>query len=345
MLPRARFVTLIVACSLSLFAFSQFNEPMGRLGSSSVSGTVYSSDGAPVGGVHVELRDGTTSVLVNSTYSQPNGSFELYNIPRGSYELVAQSHGSEARLPVSVHSSVLNVDLSLDGHNQSNGRGATVSVAELRVPQKARDAYAKAQQAFMKSNFPEAEKHVMKALTVCPQYAQALTLRALLELQKHNEKDGEQDLEQAIVNDPSYGTAYLALGAVYNSQGRFDDAMRAAEHGVRITPNSWQGYFELAKACVGKGMYARGLQLAKKAESLGASGFAGIHLVKAYALIPLKLYKDAKLELQAFLLHNPTGRNAETAQRMLAQLQDVEATTPAELLPAAPGSEAAPATR
>jgi hypothetical protein len=40
----------------------------------------------------------------------------------------------------------------------------------------------------------------------------------------------------------------------------------------------------------------------------GTDGVAGIHLLKAYALVPMKLYKDAATELQAFLSHAPRGQ-------------------------------------
>ena len=45
-----------------------------------------------------------------------------------------------------------------------------------------------------------------------------------------------------------------------------------------------------------------------------------MHLIKAYALMPMRLYKAARYELQAFLSHQPNGSNAEQAQMLLARI-------------------------
>jgi hypothetical protein len=50
-------------------------------------------------------------------------------------------------------------------------------------------------------------------------------------------------------------------------------------------------------------------------------------MLKAYSMIPLMLYEDAKRELQAYLKQEPKGDNAEQAQRLLARLPSAHATT------------------
>jgi TolA-binding protein len=49
--------------------------------------------------------------------------------------------------------------------------------------------------------------------------------------------------------------------------------------------------------------------------------------MKAYAMVPLKLYNDARHELQAFLSRDPKGKNAEQAQSLLAQVSATGDTT------------------
>jgi tetratricopeptide (TPR) repeat protein len=206
----------------------------------------------------------------------------------------------------------------------SAGDANSVSVAAMKVPEKARSAFAKAREAFANSKFDVAQKQVTKALAIYPQFAEALTLQALLYMQKNDLLQSEKNLESAIQYDPSYAMAYLALGTVFNSLGHYDDATRTLERSVSISPNAWQNYFEMAKAYLGKGMYAKALQLANKAQSLGPSNFGPIHLLKAYAMMPQKLYRDATQELQAFLSKAPQGQSAEQAQKMLAQAQAAE---------------------
>jgi tetratricopeptide (TPR) repeat protein len=164
-----------------------------------------------------------------------------------------------------------------------------------------------------------------RALQIYPPFAEALTLRGLLQLRANHIDLGRQDFEQAIQFDPNYGPAYFALGAAYNAQAHYDDALRTLELGTAISPTTWQGYYEMARASIAKGLYDKGLQFADKAEQLNGNRWAAIHLLKAYAMIPLKFYGRAKEELQAYLQREPKGGNAEQARHLLAQLNAAEA--------------------
>ena len=207
---------------------------------------------------------------------------------------------------------------------QSNENRDTVSVAEMLVPRKARSFFQKARGACARGKFDDAQKLLDRALQIDPHFAEALTLRGLIQLRANHIDAARQDLEQAIQNDPNYGPAYVALGAAYNAQAHYDDALRTLERETAISPTAWQGYVEIARALIAKGMYDQGLQFAEKAEQLNGNHVAVTHLLKAYAMIPLKLYRRAKQELRAYLQREPSGGNAEQARHLLAQLDAAE---------------------
>jgi hypothetical protein len=71
-------------------------------------------------------------------------------------------------------------------------------------------------------------------------------------------------------------------------------------------------------------MYENGLKFIRQAERLGGNTYAGIHLLKAYALIPMKLYKEARYELQASIARERHGQMADQAKQILAQLDALE---------------------
>ena len=268
----------------------------------------------------MEVQDIASRTTVASTYTQPNGTFELYNIPAGRYQVVARSDSSQASDVVSVSSGPAKVTLRFQASGQSNGDRQTVSVAQMLVPKKARSFYHKARGACARGNFDDAQKLLDRALEIHPQFAEALTLRGLLQLKTNHIDQGRQNFEQAIQYDPNYGPAYVGLAVAYNAQAHYDDALRTLERETAISPTAWQGYLEMAKASIGKGMYDQGLQYAEKADQLNGKHLPVIHLLKAYAMIPLKFYSRAKGELQAFLQREPTGSNAEQARHLLAQL-------------------------
>ena len=136
--------------------------------------------------------------------------------------------------------------------------------------------------------------------------------------------------------DPYHGPAYSTLASVYNLQGRYDDALRTLDEGVTLAPRFWQIYFEMAKASIGKRLYSKGLQLMDTAERLGGYNYPEIHLVRAYALVPLNFYSEARAELQTFLSRQPKGENAEWARQLLASLEREEKRPGVELAAADP---------
>lgn len=334
MVSRARVVTLFLSfllitpyiCAQVSQSNSQFRAEIAAL-----QGKVLNAQGQPASGIHIEIDDATTAVPVTSTYTQPDGTFELYNIPQGNYEVIADSRDSEVSDQVSLHPGKAGVELRLPANQIApNPLDATVSVAQMLVPFSAQKMYNKAYKCFRNGKYTEAEKQLDGALQIDPNYADAITLRALIALSNPDIITAGQLLEHAIQVDPNNSSAYIALAAVYNHEGRFDEAMRASQKGLSLAPRAWQAYLELAKASIAKSMYRSSLQFLRQAERLGGSSYAEVHLVKAYALVPLKLYKEAKYELQASLTREHQGQTAQQAQTMLAQITALETAQLAE---------------
>ncbi len=326
MAPWAPAATLLLSLFLTAVLNAQ-NSPASAgvdantLTPSGLEGQVLGADGKPASDARVELHAPNSSSPVTVTYTQPDGTFALYNIPKGSYEVVAESGDVQVSDQVTVQLGRPKLELRLPVNADATyGSAATVSVAQMLVPDRAQKEYRKAHQAFVAGKNAEALQFLDNALQIAPEFAAALTLRGIIEMDELHLADAEESLQQAIHHDPSDGAAFLALGVVYNHEGRYDDAMNASQRGVSLSPRSWQGYFEMAKAAIGQGMYEKGLQFARQAEKMGGNGFAGLHLVEAYALVPLKLYRDAKCELQAYLSRSPKDGTAKQAQNLLAQV-------------------------
>lgn len=288
----------------------------------SISGSVRSADGQPMNNVRVELRDGATGSIVNSAYTGVGGNFEFRQIPQGSYEIIASSgtQQAEERVDGSMHSMV---DIRLPGAANSapnDGLGnRSVSVAQYRVSEAARDELRKAREATVKDKLDEAQKHLGKALDLSPNYADALALRAIFKLDAKDVDSAIEDLDKAIQNDPNCSIAYLALGSAYNMQSKFDDALRTLERGQSLAPDAWQAYFEMGRAYAGKNDFESAVRALDRAQTLAPAEYPLIRLIRAHALMGLNRYGDAAADLEAYLNRNPNGRDAERAQKMLEQ--------------------------
>ncbi|HEY1525676.1 MAG TPA: tetratricopeptide repeat protein [Candidatus Angelobacter sp.] len=293
-----------------------------RVDNGSISGVVQDTQNNPLKDVRVELTDGNGTV-VNSAYTNSGGQFEFTRVAGGGYLVVATSGLQQAseRVDVSSFNSVVNIRMQGKGKPEDGVQGNSISVAQFRVPAKAREEYRKAHDGLEKGKREDASKHLARALEICPNYAEALTLRGIMELNQRNSQAAMADLDKAIQADGNYAMAYLVIGSALNMQSKFDEAIRALQRGQSLSPDSWQAYFEMGKSYIGKADYPAALRQLERAQSLAPAEYPLIYLLRAHALLAMKQFPEAMTALQAYLQKDPNGANSEQAQKMLQQAQ------------------------
>src|SRR5215472_12691524 len=245
------------------------NDSLAHDNTSIISGMVEDMHNAPLKDVRVELTDGN-GMVVGSTYTNAAGAFEFDRVPSGTYKVVATAGlaQSSERVQTNSWNSSVAIHMAANDVPQDGIQGESVSVAQLKIPGKARDEYRKAHAAMEKEKLDDASRHLEKALTIAPDYADALTLRAVLELNHQNSQAAKADLDKAIKADPNLAVAYLVMGSALNMESKFDDALRSLQRGESLAPNSWQAHFEMAKAYIGKEEYQQALGHLQRAESM-----------------------------------------------------------------------------
>lgn len=339
---KSRSPIFTLALAVSTFAFVQhgallaqspkalgsFNSGMPSSSSSSfrhsgsVEGTVKSLNGNALKDVRVDLHDVNNGNVVASAYTSQSGTFEFGAVPEGSYEVVALSGLNQASERINVASFNSNVSLRLPISDvPRDGAGnTTVSVAQFKIPSKARDEFVKSQEASRKSKPEEAEKHLARALEIYPDFSDALTVRAMGSLIT-NLPAAIADLEHAIKADGNNSLALTILGAAMNSQAKFDEALLYLQRSETLSPDRWQTYFELAKTNIGKSDYAASLRYLDKTISMMAQDYSPIHLLRGRVLFSLHRYAEAAGELEAYLQKEPNSQNAGAARNLRDQAQ------------------------
>jgi tetratricopeptide (TPR) repeat protein len=324
------FAMAFLGCGLSLTAqrlgvdpqqspFSKLNSS--RPENSSISGTVCDMNNRPLKDVQVELRNSGGSV-VTSAYTSSSGNFEFSLLASGTYMVVATSGMQQAseRVDATGWSSVVNLRMPTNSP-QDGMAGHSISVVQYRIPGKARDEYNKAHDLLQSGRQAEADKHLAKALELCPNYADALTLRGILELNQRNTEAAIADLDKAIHSDANYAMAYMVMGSALNLQSKFDEAIRALERGESLAPTYWQAHFEMGKSFIGKADYPAALHELELAENMAPSEYPFIYLLRAHALMEMKQYAQAMEAVQMYLQKDPQGANSQQARTMLQHAQ------------------------
>jgi tetratricopeptide (TPR) repeat protein len=255
--------------------------------------------------------------------NSPDGSFELQGVPAGQYEVVAQNGVAETRTSISVTEGANFVTLILPSTGKAGQNdGSMVSAAQLTVPKKARHEYEKAENAAQKSKWAEANQRLQRALMIWPKFAEALVLRAIIERNQSSTEQAITDAEKAVESDPTYGKAYVVLGAAYTDVNRWDDAVRALDHGERIAPDYWQAYYEMSRTLLLKQDFAAALQQAQKASDMGHTKFAMLHLIKGYAYLGLSNQPAARTELETYVKLEPKSDAALRVRTILERMSN-----------------------
>ena len=286
-----------------------------------VSGTVTDMNNKPLKDVRVELTN-ANGVAVNSTYTNVSGMFEFAHVAQGSYRVVATSGLQQNSEHVEANTFNSMVAIHMQTETPQDGiNGSAISVAQYKVPSKARDEYRKAQEGLEKQKTEDATRHLARALEIFPNYADALTLRAVLALNQHNPQAAMADLDKAVKADGSYAMAYMVMGSALNMQSKFDEALRALQRGESLAPNYWQAHFEMGKSFIGKGDYQSALSQLQRAQAMAPQEYALIYLLQAHALLAMKQYPEAMSALQQYLQKEPAGPNRQEAEKMLERAQ------------------------
>jgi tetratricopeptide (TPR) repeat protein len=288
-----------------------------------ISGQVTTWNGQGVANARVTVLSLSAEDNERSVFTDTDGNFTIDDIHSSHYELVAQAGGLEARERVSGLGPFPSVTLRLPKQGASAdtpSSTSTVSVAAYQIPRKARQAYEKATHACTKQRLEEADHYLAEALTVFPDYSEALTLNAIRLLDEGQAQAATEKLEHALRSDPNNARAYLVLASAYNAQTHWDEALLMVDRADRLAPNAWQGDYERARAYLGKAEYATALTWLQRVAPKAPPRFAGIYFVKASILAAGQNYRGASQELQTFLALAPEDPKAPLARQLVAQL-------------------------
>jgi tetratricopeptide (TPR) repeat protein len=136
--------------------------------------------------------------------------------------------------------------------------------------------------------FDEAEREIDRALSLQPQYSEALALQAIIAVVQNEKEKGLSAAKQAVQVDPNSATAQIALS--YAQQANFDleGARASLEKAVQLDPQNALAWARLAELHASFGDLDESLETAQKAVSLNPNlsrtqtvvGFAYLNQVR-----------------------------------------------------------------
>lgn len=307
----------------------------------SLSGTVVNQQsGVRLDGVRVDLNAAARGVVATTFTTQ--GSFRFDNLRDGSYDITFSLNGfRQVDEHLEVSGPIFGMTVNLKPVNElAPGASPTVSVRDLSIPSKAREAMNKGLVLLhQKSDYAGSIKEFERAIKVFPNYYEAYAQIGFAYIALKDPAHAEEALRQSIViSQEHYSDAFFLLAALFSEQKRYADAEPLARKAVDLAPESWHAQSEMAQALLGEDRPEDAEKYAQEAAKLQP---ANPLLWLLLANIHGELQNDAGLveDLDTYLKLAPNGPMADRARQgrdeAKQRLQQSEA-APAAAPPAEP---------
>lgn len=229
-------------------------------------------------------------------------------------------------------SAYLQFQLKSDG---STERAAAVStVVDPNVPPAARKEFDQAATAIAtqkKEGLEQAVKHLEKAVSMYPQFAQANLLLGTTYMDLDQLEKAELALKQTVTLDPKAANAFFALGELYLRQKKDEDAEKTLLQGLQIEDRSFQAHLSLARvywsmasklkdAAEAKVPLEKSYDQVKRSLDINPN-LAQAHLLKGNLLLRARRAEDAQHEFEEYLRLDPKGPFAEQTRVMVEKIK------------------------
>jgi len=209
-------------------------------------------------------------------------------------------------------------------HQNETAKGSALSATTASAPADAIKEFEKAHSDENDKHLDSARRHLQKAVSIDPQFAEAW-----YHLGKLEETDKPQDAlnayQKAAAADPKYTPPYEHIAALAAAQKKWQDVVDASDHALQLnpagTPQIW--YFS-AVGNLNLGHAAVAETSAETSLSMDPSHVApNTEQLLAVILAGRGAYRDALDHLRHCLTYISPGPNADLVKQQVAQLEKI----------------------
>ncbi len=196
-----------------------------------------------------------------------------------------------------------------------------VSVADLAIPESARQEYDKGEAALRAKDTAQAVKHLEQATKLYANYPEAFRMLGEAYLVQQDWKNAEAALQHSAQLDPKSPATYVDLGAVENQQHNYPAAEEALKKGLELSPDASSAKYELAKTYWAMGRWDAAAPLVRDAVS-ALPELATARVLFGNILLKKRDGAGALREFKEYLRLEPTGAMAPQVRDIVAKLEN-----------------------
>ncbi len=295
-------------------------------------GKVYYADNyKPAVGVMVRAQSRLVSSL--QQFTSTLGRYNFDSIPPEIYIIEVRVEGfkpvrQEYDLSLWCRVEAPPVALERDSNEAPLPAEAMVSMTDLRIPAKAREAFEQGIEELYDKNRPgPSVGYFREAVDLYPDYDQAYVQLGVAHSRQGKFADAQQALEKATALNDKNARAFFLLGFVHARQGHSVEGLRALRESIRLDNAYWRAHFELGAALLQLGLTEDALRHAQRAHGLKPDA-PQVHLLLHDVLVRRGDYQAALAEVDEFLQLFPNDRLSARALKQQAWLRQSMALRP-----------------
>jgi Tfp pilus assembly protein PilF len=319
----AGFVLLIALVFLNpRSAHGQEVQGVPSRGVRTVSGQVVTEGEAVVPSgvtIVIEMRDGKRS---GEIHPDAQGRFEVPGLFRQTYLMTVTAEGffpQELLLDLKDGEGPVVLQIVMHRAPRAKKTSPPPALTDQSAPKDARKVFQKGVHALQANQVDEAREKFQRAVAEYPCYARALTGLASIQIAARDLESASANLHQAVRCDPGFPDACALLGKVLNNQKKFAESEEILKQGLRLSPDAWQLYDQLATAHYNEGQYGKAQEEWLRVLAIDPAPPAELHAKLAAVYLQGGARDKAYTEMQAYLRAEPAGRFASTFKAMMAR--------------------------
>jgi tetratricopeptide (TPR) repeat protein len=263
-------------------------------------------------------------------FTDDRGELRFSNVPSGDYvmEVSGEIEGNVVvqrfNIPMGdyLHSESVKVKSKLSDSEKNKDAGATISAAELAVPEPARIEMEKGLVDFQKKKYAAAKKHFIRALDKYTKYVSAMNNLGALALSEKDAPTAIRWFEQAIQMDPGFPDPYFNLARIAQTK----EDHRAVEQYLlkfaAIKPRNVPALVMLAEAQMYNGHFEDAIANAHKVHYMDHRQYSEVHVIAARAFERNHQPSEAMAEYHVYLHESPEGSLVARVNRTLSLMAE-----------------------
>ena len=198
---------------------------------------------------------------------------------------------------------------------------ASISAAELAVPEKAKSEQAKGIKDFQKNKNIKAKGHFLAALKYCPVYASAMNDMGVLAIRENSMTEAEHWFRQGIEADANFPVPYLNLARIVIRQQGYREVEQLMTKYLTLIPTNPAALLLLADSQLHQNRFDDSLANAHKVLMQEHSMQEDAHIIAAIALEKKNMHVESLGEYLNYMRDAPSGKYANRVQVAVQWMQ------------------------